>query len=305
MRYTIDQFIKAANNIHQYLYDYSKIKIYVNNKIKLEIVCKIHGPFLIRGDRHLRGFGCNQCRKDKIKNFKLNDFLIRSNKIYNNFYDYLYVHETFKSFSDLIKIGCPIHGHWYQLAWQHLEGNKCRACSNDDKKLSSEQFLIKAKEIHNDRYDYSKVVYENVATKVIIICSKHGEFCQKPNDHLYRKTGCPNCSKCISHEETKWLNSLQIPLSNRNITLNLGGKNLFPDGIDFDNKIIYEFYGDYWHGNPKIYNADDYCSASKKTFGQMYKKTLEKEEILKSFGYRIISIWESDWKNIKGSYEKR
>jgi hypothetical protein len=53
-------------------------------------------------------------------------------------------------------------------------------------------FISKAKEIHGDRYDYSKCHYKNNETKVIIICDKHGEFTQTPHEHL-SKCGCNRC----------------------------------------------------------------------------------------------------------------
>ena len=52
------------------------------------------------------------------------------------------------------------------------------------KKLSNEEFINKAKLIHKNIYDYSKVNYINNRTKIIIICKIHGEFLQRPNSHL-------------------------------------------------------------------------------------------------------------------------
>ena len=61
------------------------------------------------------------------------------------------------------------------------------------KKLTTEEFIRKAKEIHGDKYDYSKTVYgKDNKTKVCIICPIHGEFKQKPNVHLNGK-GCRIC----------------------------------------------------------------------------------------------------------------
>lgn len=54
------------------------------------------------------------------------------------------------------------------------------------------EFIEKARKIHGDKYDYSKVNYINSSTKVCIICPIHGEFWQKPNDHLPGK-GCKYC----------------------------------------------------------------------------------------------------------------
>ena len=58
--------------------------------------------------------------------------------------------------------------------------------------MNTEQFIEKAKIIHGDKYDYSKVDYVNPKTKVCIICSEHGEFWQKPYNHLNGQ----GCSKC-------------------------------------------------------------------------------------------------------------
>ena len=59
-------------------------------------------------------------------------------------------------------------------------------------KNTLENFIEKAKKIHGDKYDYSKVEYVNNRTKVCIICPEHGEFWQTPNNHLMGK----GCSKC-------------------------------------------------------------------------------------------------------------
>lgn len=59
-------------------------------------------------------------------------------------------------------------------------------------KLTTEDFIEKSKLIHGDKYDYSLVDYIGSKLKVKIICSKHGEFSQKPNHHL-GNVGCPKC----------------------------------------------------------------------------------------------------------------
>ncbi len=56
----------------------------------------------------------------------------------------------------------------------------------------TESFIIQARKIHGDTYDYSKVVYKSSLEKVCIICSEHGEFWQTPNNHL-RGRGCAKC----------------------------------------------------------------------------------------------------------------
>lgn len=61
------------------------------------------------------------------------------------------------------------------------------------KRLTTEDFIKKAKAVHGDKYDYSKIVYVNQKTDVIITCPLHGDFRQRPNNH-YMGAGCPVCS---------------------------------------------------------------------------------------------------------------
>lgn len=62
------------------------------------------------------------------------------------------------------------------------------------KKLTSEEFIAKAKEVHGDKYNYSKIEYINNHVKILIRCPIHGSFEQKPNDHL-QGHGCPKCAR--------------------------------------------------------------------------------------------------------------
>ena len=59
-------------------------------------------------------------------------------------------------------------------------------------KLTTEEFIAKAKAVHGDRYDYSKVEYVGTKTKICIICKEHGEFLQSPKKHLLGQ-GCIKC----------------------------------------------------------------------------------------------------------------
>src|SRR6056300_1433370 len=59
-------------------------------------------------------------------------------------------------------------------------------------KKTLEEVIVEFREVHGDRYDYSKVNYVNSHTKVTIICSEHGVFWQKPYSHK-NGNGCPEC----------------------------------------------------------------------------------------------------------------
>ncbi|MBI4649443.1 MAG: hypothetical protein HY738_23300 [Bacteroidia bacterium] len=72
-----------------------------------------------------------------------------------------------------------------------MKGIGCPSCGGT-KKLTQDEFITRARQIHSDRYDYSKVKYKNYETKVEILCKTHGTFFQKPHRHLV-KGGCPIC----------------------------------------------------------------------------------------------------------------
>ena len=62
------------------------------------------------------------------------------------------------------------------------------------RRLTAEQFIEKAIQVHGSTYNYDKVDYKNSNTKVVIVCPEHGEFNQLPNNHLSGK-GCFKCGK--------------------------------------------------------------------------------------------------------------
>lgn len=59
---------------------------------------------------------------------------------------------------------------------------------------TAEEFIEKANKVHGNKYDYSKVDFKNMTTKVVIVCPKHGEFEQRPDNHV-RGQGCRKCGR--------------------------------------------------------------------------------------------------------------
>lgn len=66
--------------------------------------------------------------------------------------------------------------------------------------MGKEDFILKAKKVHGNKYDYSKVNYKNANTKVCIICPEHGEFWQTPGSHVFG-SGCKKCGAKIVKEK--------------------------------------------------------------------------------------------------------
>ena len=193
---TTEEFVKKAREVHGDKYDYSKVE-YKNNSTKICIICPNHGEFLQIPYHHLQGSGCSKCSKiERINNqtYTKKIFVKKAKEVHGNRYDYSKV--EYKNSSTKICIICPDHGEFLQIPNSHLRGQGCPKCGNKFKGISkrgtNSKFIKKSKDIHGDKYDYSKVEYKNSKEKVCIICPDHGEFYQKPNHHL-RGVGCPWC----------------------------------------------------------------------------------------------------------------
>jgi len=128
--------------------------------------------------------------------YSTKDYIRLVSNIHNMKYDYSLV--EYKNSHTKIKIICPIHGIFEQKPYQHLNGHGCKKCGDIkdgiNKRKTTELFIKEAKNIHNDKYNYSLVKYVTNNIKVKIICPIHGEFKQTPSAHINHKQGCPNCS---------------------------------------------------------------------------------------------------------------
>ena len=185
-RMDVNDFIEMSKNVHGDKYDYSKVE-YINNNTKVCIICPEHGEFWQTPGSHL--YQKSECPKCSEQYMDREYFIECASKIHNNEYDYSkveYINNRTK-----VCIICPEHGEFWQTPHHHLHGFGCSKCSGN-KKLTTEEFIEKAQNIHGDKYDYSKVEYVNNHTKICIICPEHGEFWQTPNSHLNGR-GCPKC----------------------------------------------------------------------------------------------------------------
>lgn len=294
VRLTIEQFIEKAYLAHGNIYDYSQV-IYKNNRSNVIIICKSHGKFLQTPENHVSGKGCPQCGILKLYS-NITSFILKSELKHGNKYDYsksIYINANTK-----IEIICPLHGSFWQIPENHYTGGciKCAAIlRGKNLALTQEEFINKAAIIHNNIYNYSLIKYKNLDTKIEIICSKHGSFFQRPYTHLCGSK-CYLCawSAGTSKLEQSWLNSLNIPLENRQFKIKIGSKRIVVDGYDPQTNTVYEFNGDFWHGNPLIYNPNSYNETVNKTFGELYNKTIERENLLKTVGYNLVIKWETE-----------
>jgi very-short-patch-repair endonuclease len=137
-------------------------------------------------------------------------FIEKAIKKHGDKYDYSRV--EYKGSHSKVWIICPEHEMFEQTPTGHLTGNGCPRCaakySRGKYRLTTlETFLIQAFEIHQNKYDYSKVEWKNTRTKIIIICPIHGEFTQIPQNHIRLKCGCRKCGREIAKSKINKYNT--------------------------------------------------------------------------------------------------
>lgn len=140
--------------------------------------------------------------------------------------------------------------------------------------------------------------------------------CKKCNSEFIDRinsTDHPRCLICnplisgFSYKELDFMDYLKIPNddNHRGVLIYFNDeKKYFVDGLDVENNIVYEFLGDYYHGNPLIFESSNYNEVCQKTFGQLYENTFIRLNNLKSLGYTVQYIWEADWNNFKDGIDK-
>jgi len=199
-RISTDDFVARAKTLHGERLDYSLVQ-YVGAKIPVVISCPVHGQFSQTPQDHLRSpSGCPQCSalsRTEKQTSSTEEFVERSLVIHGGKYSYENV--DYKTARIKVGITCKLHGVFHQYPHQHLVGVGCPICASkangDMKRGSVEKFILSAREVHGDKYDYSRVVYITARTRVELFCNTHQKvFWQTPDNHT-RRMGCPSCAQ--------------------------------------------------------------------------------------------------------------
>ena len=201
---TKEEFIDKARKVYGNKYDYSKVE-YINNTTPVTIICPEHGEFQQTPACHFHRIGCKQCAHENRRYAE--KFIERARKKYGGKFDYSKALEDYVNFKTKVRITCPDHGEFWQTPCSHMDAKHgCPTCSRADKKekiKGLEDFIKRAKEVHGNKYDYSKTTFVRNNVKTIITCPIHGDFEQTPNAHMCG-TGCPKCAYGkVSNKMTK------------------------------------------------------------------------------------------------------
>lgn len=121
----------------------------------------------------------------------LEEFLAQAKAVHGDKFDYSQITEYVNSTTP-VTIICKACGQPFpQTPKLHLLGHGCVHCANN-KPLTTDEFIRRAKEVWGDRYTYGKTVYTTNKAKVIVTCPKHGDFKAIAYDFL-QGHGCYDC----------------------------------------------------------------------------------------------------------------
>jgi hypothetical protein len=381
----IEKFNEAHDNIENPKFDYSQVK-YEHMHKKVEIHCLVHGPFLQKPSDHINKHGCGKCKGEKCserRKVPLDEMLVRFEEKHEGKYTYPDIESYYVDSTTKINIECEKHGIFTQTAHAHTYYG-CAKCGKDSiseqtkgverphRRTTTEEYVAKANEKHDFRYEYDKTVYvKSRGTTIIVTCKEHGDFEISPRSHLtgwgcntcsrremgervslkvpelveklnlihdfkydyskvelcgdiknvpiivtcpvhgdfsilvgkHYKYGCPECEKenpkvknsCVngSKPANAWLDSLGLELVRE---FRLPEKRTRPvDGYCIETNTIYQFHGDYYHGNPSVFDPSSFSIKHGKTFGELYEHSCRMDQEIIDFGYNLVVMWENDW----------
>lgn len=282
-RWTTEKFIEEAHKVHGEKYDYSHVK-FENTNTNVRIICPEHGEFMQKPNNHLQGQGCPKCSH---RGLSKEEIISEFREVHGDKYQYDI--ETIGKMNDKCRMICPEHGEFWQSPTKHLRGQGCPKCGIERRteigKITLEDFIRKANEVHESKYNYKLVQFSNVHEKTDIICPKHGVFSQNVYDHM-NGHGCPKCGMTVSNGEIEirdFIASLigdeNIEIRNRNI---LNGKEI--DIYIKPLKLGIEYNGVIWHSEKFRKNKNYH---------------LNKTEEANKKGVKLIQIFEDEYNERK------
>jgi hypothetical protein len=308
-RKTLARLLEQFEAKHRKTYLYHKV-VYINDRTKITIVCRIHGEFEQTPGNHLQGNGCTLCgfhTRATAKTLTQDQCIERFRDAHGTWYCYDEV--AYVGQNDPVVIICPDHGRFEQRPAVHWAGMGCRDCgverTAESQRMATDEFIARANRVHSHKWDYTLTNYVRGHDKVVIGCPSHGLFEQDPYNHL-NGFGCSMCTPAgFSKLAVEWLAFMSGYRGVHIQHAGNGGESMIPgsryraDGYSGD--CVWEFDGDYYHGNPKFHPSDKVFPHSKTgvTFGDHLIRTVRKRVILRSLGFKVIHVWESDWKRAK------
>jgi hypothetical protein len=240
-------------------------------------------------------------------------------KIYNKF-PQIKIEQNFifQSVDNKVSYECP-HGMNKMLGWSLLKAKYC--CRTAYTEILRSRMKGNRIPIETRREMVSKIFGDSLDVKSMIVdpngddyflnlrCVKHNLVFGQWIHSLKNRIGCPECgnirrnaaaviniakarkegkSSFVSKEETKWLNSLNVP--QRQIWLT--DVKYCVDGFDPATNTVYLYHGKFWHGDPEKFAKDMIHPIRKNiTMGELFENTKKWEKLIQDSGYTLVTKW--------------
>lgn len=283
--FTKEEFVRRSKVVHGLKYDYSKSD-YKGSMTKLVISCPVHGDFLQEPASHWRGCGCRRCAG--LEPGTTDGFITQAREVHHG--RYFYDSVKYAGSKCKVVIGCPKHGYFTQTPNNHLRGQGCPCCFDESRSLSQEDFVIRCKKVHRNKYGYDKCDYKHNIIPVIVTCPKHGDFRQLPLNHLYGHCGCPTCKsskgeirihRFLERRGLKFQSQFRFPDCKNQYMLRFDFAVFTNSGL-----ILIEYQGQH-HYRPVSFGG---TSRAKTIHRQTVKRDQIKRAYCDTHGYKLIEV---------------
>ena len=291
--------LKQFAAVHGDKYDYSLMADDLKAKDKFNVICRVHDTvFSIHANNHLSGKGCPACGIDTISRKKLkgwDKWVEDFNRVHDGKYNYALNTEITNN--SILRIICPAHKTFTQVASSHMQGAGCPECARArtiaGNTISKAEWVDRFTEVWGDRYDFSKWA-GNSSNVGEVRCKQHNTLFYSNGDNLYRGHGCPSCSIAVSKPETDIRNFIEahgFEVVSRYRPDWMGGKEL--DLFIPDVNLAIEYNGSHVHGS----NMNCFGTAPKHP-----KYHYRKWETCRNNGVTLLSIYDFKWRLQKPQY---
>ncbi len=311
IKWTLDRLLERTKQVHGDKYDYSQIKEtdITGNTSKIAVSCNVcKYSWITSIASHITcAAGCPNCVG--LAQWTLDRFIKQARKIHGNKYRYFCRPCDIVNVRSRVFVTCEKCDYqWFSAINDHInKQHNCPRCMYS-LKWNLERFLEKSKQIHGEKYSYDQITESHISGRrshIPVKCNTcECTWFPAIRDHI-RGHGCPHCATVCgySKKEIEWIESImetegiivqyaKSPQGQHKIKFP-NGQLRSVDGYCHATNTVYEYNGDFWHGNPCVFNQTDVNRVNKKTFGDLYKDTVAKENIIKQLGYNLVVKWET------------
>ena len=307
---TQEDFEAESIEMFPLMFDYSKTK-FIDMSTPVILICSRNHEFTTVPTIHFREGskgGCMDCAhiETSLRNlYTQSQWIELAIKQHGD--TYLYHKVEYTNSQTGVCVVCRKHGPFQVTPACHLGGTGCRKCGIERSAAAKlyteadiEEAITNARILHNSRYKYIRVFRDEGRLMIEMHCPAHEIITQRLDHHL-NGHGCDRCVPKYSKQQIEWLNYCSIRRPGIRHAENSGeyripGTSYKADGFDdTDTNTVYEYQGDFWHGNPAVFNPLDINPRTNTTYGFLYERTQKKIAEIKSRGYRVIEVWEKEW----------